>query len=320
MNWRMKAAIQNVIAMLPSPISYAAYYAMQRRLGGLRRPAPAKRMAAGVRMADFIETWGGGIEGRTVVEVGTGHRLCLPMALWLCGAGEIHTVDLNPYLKPELVIEDIDYLRSHRGEIVALFGRHALAPGFDQRFQRLLARRCRLPELLDLMHIRYLAPGDATRLPLAAGSADYHVSYTVLEHIPPKTLTAILSEGKRVVGTDGLLVHHVDFSDHFSHSDRSISAVNFLRFTERQWQRHAGNRYMYHNRLRIDELLALADQSGLTVLESEAHVDERSLRELSCGLRLDGRFAGKSPQVNATSSVWLVASARQRARLAAEAA
>jgi hypothetical protein len=31
------------------------------------------------------------------------------------------------------------------------------------------------------------------------------------------------------------LVHNIDFTDHFSHSDPSISSVNFLQFSESQW-------------------------------------------------------------------------------------
>ena len=49
----------------------------------------------------------------------------------------------------------------------------------------------------------------------------------------------------------------VDYSDHFSHSDQTISSINFLRYSDDEWQRYAGNRYMYMNRLRHDDVLAL---------------------------------------------------------------
>ena len=37
MDWKIKAAIQNLIALLPDAISYEAYYWVQRRFGALRR-------------------------------------------------------------------------------------------------------------------------------------------------------------------------------------------------------------------------------------------------------------------------------------------
>jgi len=158
------------------------------------------------------------------------------------------------------------------------------------------------------MHIRYQAPGDAAHLDLPAGSTDYHVSFTVLEHIPPGVLQSILLEGKRVLKRDGLFIHTVDLSDHFAHSDGSISAINFLQFSEKEWMRYAGNRYMYHNRLRVDDYVDLFEAAGLQVLCIGSSTDARALKELGSGFVLDRRFAAKSAEKNATVHMQVVAS------------
>jgi SAM-dependent methyltransferase len=154
----------------------------------------------------------------------------------------------------------------------------------------------------------YLAPADATRLSMPAGSVDFHVSYTVLEHIPPSVLGDILREGRRVLRPEGLFVHRIDFTDHFSHSDPAISSVNFLQFSELRWAWWAGNRFMYHNRLRVDEFADIVRDAGLTTRSLETVTDPRAMEAIRNGtIRLDPRFAGKAPEVNATSSAWLVA-------------
>ena len=134
----------------------------------------------------------------------------------------------------------------------------------------------------------------------------------MLEHIPPEVLSKILGEANRVLRDDGLFVHCIDFSDHFSHSDRSISAINFLQFGEDEWAKFAGNRYMYQNRLRIDDFNCLARNAGLEIISVEAEVDPTSVAVLEGGFPLNERFRGKSVDVNATANAWVVATPSRR--------
>jgi SAM-dependent methyltransferase len=308
MNWRTKAALQNLVGKMPSDVSYAVYYFLQRRVGGLRSTTPMTRLVAGIETARRICERGRTLEGKVFLEVGTGRQINIPLSLWLCGAAETITVDLNPYLKSELVARDILYLRSHEGEVRNLFKELRQDGMAQDRLTRLISASNRLEELLSLANIRYLAPADARALDLGSGSVDYHISYTVLEHIPPAALKSIFREGQRLLKPDGLFVHCIDFSDHFAHSDPGISYVNFLQFSEREWERLAGNRYMYHNRLRVDDFLALIRSLGLEIQSVDTEVDERSLEVLRKGFMLDERFSTKDYQTNATKSAWVVAS------------
>lgn len=307
MHWKLKAIVQNAIAQLPSEMSYRAYYRMQKLFGGLRKSDPSSRLTAGVKVADYIRQQGGSIEGRTFFEVGTGRTLSLPIALWLCGAQRVITVDLNPYLTPELIWKNLDFIRSNEPQVINLFRDYASQEIFCDRLERLLAHTGTTSTFLKLLNVEYMAPADATRVELPENCVDYHVSFTVLEHIPPETIAGILAEGRRILTNGGFFVHCIDFTDHFSHSDRSISAVNFLQFSERDWQRYAGNRYMYQNRLRVDEFRELVENSEVQILKLDIDVDEKSLSMLTSGrLKLDARFQNKSPQVNAASVAWLL--------------
>jgi SAM-dependent methyltransferase len=303
-NWLLKATIQNAIAALPGPLSHRVYYAVQRRFGGLRAIAVEDKLRQGVEVAHRARVNGQPIAGASVLEVGTGRRLNLPISLWLQGAARVVTVDLNPYLREELIAEDLRQIAAERARVEALFGANLRA----ERLAALvaLAEDFSLPRLLATCAIDYHAPGDATALKLPDYQIDLHVSYEVLEHIPGPVLEAILREGSRVVKPDGLFVHCIDFSDHFSHSDPGINAINFLKFGPRTFRWLAGNRYMYMNRLRLDDFLALYARAVHEVVETLALPDPEIARQLDAGtIAVHADFAGKSRDTLATLSAWI---------------
>ena len=45
----------------------------------------------------------------------------MPIAYWLMGARKIYTIDLNPYLKSELVEESLKYIFNNQEEVRNLF-------------------------------------------------------------------------------------------------------------------------------------------------------------------------------------------------------
>jgi ubiquinone/menaquinone biosynthesis C-methylase UbiE len=199
----------------------------------------------------------------------------------------------------------------NQAEMVEVFGPLYDADGFAERFRNLLAFAGTFEELLALTNIRYLAPADAAKLDLPSASIDYYVSYSTIQCIPPAVLADILIEGQRVLRKEGSFLWYVNMEDHFAHQDSSISAINYLRFSEAQWQRIAGNRFMYLNRLRLDDFSTLFQQNGCEVRVLQGTVDKRALEELQRGMPLDGRFADKSHVTNATTGAWLFILPRQ---------
>jgi SAM-dependent methyltransferase len=214
---------------------------------------------------------------------------------------------LNPYLKEELVAESLGYISDNEETVLNLFG-----PLIDKkRFQELLAfssnSQPSLSQFLDLCRLEYIAPGDAANTRLPDQSIDFHTSYTVFEHIPLKALRQILEEGNRVMRKNGLFIHRIDYSDHFSHSDKSISAINFLRYSDEEWERYAGNRYMYMNRLRHDDFMTLFEAVGHRIVEAQPDLDQRSRQLLRSGdLPLNERFSSKPEEVLAIRGAWMI--------------
>jgi hypothetical protein len=309
MNWRHKAKLAALFAKLPAGLSYQAYYFMQRHFGNLRSVNPERGFRAAITILDLMRQQGKELTGReTFLEVGTGRTLSLPIALWLCGAFRVITFDLNPYLKAELVLEEIDFLKRHGQEVSELFGKHGEKPVFHERFDSLTGGSRGLEELLRMMNIQYWAPADAGRVDLPSQSIDYHISFMVAQHVRPTALVEIFLEGKRLIKPDGLFIHYATLTDLFAGIDTSISPINFLRFGEAEWEVIAGNRYMYHNRLRVDELSALIQSTGLRILAEQTELNQEALGILREGkIPLDERFRGNPPETNATGKVWITA-------------
>ena len=303
MKWQRKARIQNSIAALPIG-SNAVYYAVQRSFGGLRpdKIDPFDRMKAAEAMVAWAATAGFDVLGKTVLEIGTGRMVDLPIGMWLCGAERVVTVDLNPYLSARLVSEARNIVRGSPEKVNHLFGRKE-NPLFQERLSILVGKRVSDSRLLRAMNVEYISPADASHLPIAAATVDMHVSHTVMEHIPEDVLAAILAEAKRIMLPGGLLVHNIDPSDHFSHDDSSVTRINFLQFSDAEWKRWGGNQFMYHNRLRAGDYMRLFDEGGVRVLGAKRVVDDRSATALAGGFSLAKRFKPLSHEELATTSL-----------------
>ena len=306
MNWRLKSRIQNAAALLPPSFSYAAYYWMQRRFGGLRRVDPITGFRKSLDACQRLDQVGASPVGGAFLEIGTGRHVNTPLAWWLFGARSITTVDLNLYLKEELVRESLDYVRRNTDKVRELLGPRVHEDRLSILVDFTKGSWC-LAELLEFCGIRYIAPGNACNLDLPPATYDFHMSFNVFEHIPPQTLRAILHEGDRLLKSAGVFVHRIDYSDHFSHTDKSICAINFLQFSAEEWHRIAGNRYMYMNRMRVDDFIELFQDMRHEILLSDSHEDPVVEAILRRGeLKLDSAFSGKPQKVLATTGSWFL--------------
>ena len=290
MNWKMKALVQNTVAVLPDILAQPVYYRLQNRFGNPAADiAPRYRSAA--KMGRWARRYGKGFDNTVVLEIGTGRSVDVPIACWLMGARRIISVDLNHYLRPDLMQRSLAYLADHHDELIQLFADSAERTGFSHRLDALLTAYPDPDELPDFISLEYLPGSDARALPFESGSVDYSLSLNVFEHIPAEVLRGILEESKRLIGPHGMMIHFIDPSDHFAHGDTQISEINFLRYSERRWRRLAGNRFMYHNRLRASDYRVMAHELGLQTVHQEERLDSRCLSELRQGFPVDPMFS-----------------------------
>jgi SAM-dependent methyltransferase len=273
------------------------YYGLQRTLGSLRRPpTPLPMFQEAASLARWLCDAGLTIGAARVMEVGTGRRVDLPFGLYLAGAGPVHTFDLHRYLKPKLVEHTLAFLRANETELRSLFSPLAGERLFDERISA-LTTASDTEAALRAAGIRYYAPADASHTPLEAGSIDVHTSYTVFEHIPREDLRSILHEARRLLSPRGVVLHHIDLSDHFYQEDPKVSKINFLQFSDETWSRYADNQFAYHNRLRVHEFRELFEDCGYEIIRWQEYIDEKSLALLRNGFPLAARFRNLPPEV-----------------------
>lgn len=101
------------------------------------------------------------------------------------------------------------------------------------------------------------------------------------------------------------MIHLVDLSDHCSHSDRNLSPVNFLQFSDQQWGRMAGCGTAYHNRMRRPEYRKLIETSGFRLIAEEERVPQKALDALTTLTLAEPRWKSMSERELACSN-WLV--------------
>ena len=243
------------------------------------------------------------VEGKRVMEVGTGRRLDMPLGFYLLGAASVDTYDLHPYLKSELVEKALAAALRNREEIVSLYAPLAGKAPLETRLKKLEPVRT-AKEFCEVTGIRYHAPADATKTERPPASIDLQFSFTVFEHIPRPVLIGILKESNRVLAPGGLACHHIDPSDHFAHDDPSISFVNFLQFPESDWARYNDNQFAYHNRLRVDEYEQIYREASQEVMFWRTWKNERALKTLADGsLTLAEPYRGMKTDILATTAV-----------------
>ena len=147
-------------------------------------------------------------------------------------------------------------------------------------------------DLLKDAHITYHAPLRGTSTPLPDASIDIHYSTDVLEHVSREVIVGVLREGRRVLRAEGRTIHVVDARDHFAEFDSTISTINFLQYSDIQWQRYAGHYLAHHNRLRDPHFEQLFHEAGFKLLEHSFELDKRALRVLETDFKLAPEFRG----------------------------
>ena len=290
MRWKTKVYIQRSIACLP--LSERIYGLVQRTAGRRRHvPDVITDLRLCSRLLQLAVEAGVELAGARAMEIGTGWGLNMPMVLFLCGARSTKTYDLYRLLNQRMVFGQIAVIREQRGLVKGM-----LLPLTDeQELSSRLDAVCRvssLDQLLALAGTEYFAPADATSTDLPDHSIDLQVSKTVMEHVPPEVILRMLKESARLLSPTGAVAHQIDTSDHFSHIDPTISPINFLQFSDKEWHKYGGNQFAYHNRLRMTEYKKMFEDGGYSLLKWKCGCDPRSMEALQNGLVLDAKFRG----------------------------
>ena len=308
MNWKLKSLIQNLISVLPNKIGDSLYFKIQKNFGGLKDKHIFNyaKFNATVILWNQIQNTQSNPKDKVFFEIGTGRIPEIPLYLWLFGAKKIITVDLNPIFDIELSHKFIDLLIKNKKEILSIskglinINRLHLLENFSKDLKTFSSFKKKL-------NIDYISPFDAGQETIADKYIDYFFSYTVLEHIPEHSIKKIFTAIKPKMHEESLMIHFIDYSDHFSHSDPSISNINFLKYGNFYWNLIAGNKYMYMNRLRHDDFLKIFANLKLKLISIDPIFSKESFALIKENkINIHNIFNSKSNQVKATIGSWFI--------------
>jgi len=267
--WKLKSSIFGSIDFfnVPSVLYFLQKYVSKRSKRGNLRISPNweshKKFLKQHRATD------------KVFEFGAGKNLAQNFFVSDIVTSQL-VVDLNPMLDFELV----NNVRHQISKIVALKSQCQIS-SFDE---------------LKLYGIEYRAPYDASKTDLSDKSLSACISTNTLEHIPKDSIMAIFSELYRTLKDDGIVSAKIDYSDHYAHTDKSISLLNYLRFVENDWKKYNHNCH-YQNRLRHYEYVEIFKSCGFVVIEEELIYAEEDIPT-----EIIEVFEGKDETWRATSS------------------
>jgi hypothetical protein len=303
-SWLLKAGVQGAISILPWHRRLNRLF-QERVTGNVRLTShrfESKVAQAERHLRHYAAAKPDSPIPRTAFELGTGWHPIVPIALALSGVERVVSFDIDPLTDRDNTREALglfaSYLEGDRlGEIL---------PGVQPARARRLLHECLqggdARTLLAPLGIE-LEVTDARRTGLAPGSIDLFVSNNTLEHIPPDTLRALMTEFRRLAAPGAVMDHFIDMRDHYSGFDRSISRLNYLRYPERVW-RLFNNRLHYQNRLRVSDYRALVQAAGFTIV---AEQPTRGKPHEFDDLAVDRRYRDTPRRDLFTLFVWLTA-------------
>jgi SAM-dependent methyltransferase len=257
MDWRVKAVAQNIFSHLPK--GHRFNYMFQEhvtRSNHLDEAAFLDIVSWGTSHVEAIRRH----ETRPLSELsfyefGAGYHLVGPLTFFSYGVGRQLLIDITPLCRINLVNESI-----------ANFQQFGAKLGLPRLPRSTIDSADLVRSLRELYGISYRAPCDARATGLASNSVDCITSTNTLEHIDASDIGTILRECHRILRTDGIMSMAVDYADHYSFFDKSISEYNFLRYSDWAW-RMFNPRLHFQNRLRHADYVRLFEVSEFEIIE-----------------------------------------------------
>ena len=122
-----------------------------------------------------------------------------------------------------------------------------------------------LKDLQNFLNIKYYAPINIIDLN-EKKIFDAIISTNVIEHISKKHFEIILEKFRKIVKNDGIISFLIDYSDHYSHTDKNISSTNFLKYSELEFKKY-NTPLLFQNRLRHYDYIDIFKNKKFKILK-----------------------------------------------------
>ncbi len=123
-----------------------------------------------------------------------------------------------------------------------------------------------LKQLKSLYNINYIAPYNLNNFAKINQKFDMCISTTVLEHLKISELEEYLENLKTILEPNGLVSSIIDYTDHYNHTDKNISVLNYLSYSDEEWKKY-NNSYLFQNRLRHQDYKKIIEKKNYKINE-----------------------------------------------------
>lgn len=214
-------------------------------------------------------------------EFGSGYDMVIPLSMSLLGFKKLICIDIRELIFPELINDSISRLRKFKDKLGIGLTLSENIPMVNRKNYRDVLKK--------FFRIEYMAPLDARNTGIESNSVDFILSNATMEHIPQEDLADILKECYRILNKDGVMSNVIDYRDHWSFFDNSISVYNYLMFTEKQWC-SLNPSIMYQNRMRHCDYMKIINRIGFEI--NDEKIDYPSVKETEDlkKIKLDKKF------------------------------
>ena len=79
---------------------------------------------------------------------------------------------------------------------------------------------------------------------------------------------------KKIIKKEGIISAAIDYSDHYSHTDKNISNLNYLKFSSSDWEKY-NSQMFYQNRLRHQDYRELFKSIGFKTFEIKGEFGQK---------------------------------------------
>ena len=220
-------------------------------------------------------------------EFGSGYDLLIPIGISLLGFKDLTCIDIRELVFPELINNTVKRLINSKEK----FGIT------DQKLENIpLLTDSNFREVLKVhFNINYIAPLDARKTGIESNSIDFILSNATMEHIPQIHLPAIMKECHRILKPGGIMSNAIDYRDHWSFFDPTISVYNYLQYNEKEWNK-LNPSIMYQNRMRHKDHMKIIQETGFEVAEELPDLPDLNEIEQLKGVKLNDHFKNNYTQ------------------------
>jgi hypothetical protein len=307
-SWLINTGVQGTISRLPYRNSLNRF--LQKRVTGNDVLSDSDILRILVKASTHLENLESARSSTpgslSVVEIGTGSHPMVPLALYVLGVPSIVSVDRGKLVTSKSLMQAVESIvRLHED------GRWGDGEQADQ-VNRITAIKEKSSTIFTKPVVEWLSKigiqyhiGDISTLKLVIESDIAFITNDVLEHMSGPNIRSLFTQIRSIGNHTIVMSHFVNMSDHYSMFDKSITPINFYKYSNKIWW--IFNNYLhYQNRLRLSDYIQLHNDSEFEILDT---THSKLPRDILSNAKVSKAFARYSEEDLLSTDCWIVSRA-----------